>query len=262
MPIASMFNWLRQRPNLEPPPDMPELRAFLDAIRREPFEDGPKLLLADWLEENAGAYGKSRSELIRLQCAIEPLQEHQRFLDRHYGGQITPEFYELRRRIHNWHRRHGWPPPSPPNIAGISNVLFDVLHADIWSLSYGPSSVRLDTHDDGLRQFQKWLDQEPFRWVYQLRGQSVAPITFRKLASLPLLSGVKRFIFDYCWFYGREIAAVCLAPHLHESAEVYLSLARFLDPSSCELIESVKKRLGDRIHFTYQVLNDPFDPEY
>ena len=40
---------------------------FLRAIRAEPNEDFPRLVYADWLEENGQA---ERAEFIRIQCAI------------------------------------------------------------------------------------------------------------------------------------------------------------------------------------------------
>src|SRR5262245_64817382 len=42
---------------------------FLDAIRREPDSQGPRLVYADWLDER----GDPRAELIRIQCALQRL---------------------------------------------------------------------------------------------------------------------------------------------------------------------------------------------
>jgi len=47
-------------------------RAFFDRIRDEPAEDGPRLIYADWLEENGQP---DRAEFIRLQVALERLEE-------------------------------------------------------------------------------------------------------------------------------------------------------------------------------------------
>src|SRR5262245_2463733 len=42
-------------------------RAFLEAIRADPDEDGPRLVYADWLEE----HGKpQRAQFIRLNCQM------------------------------------------------------------------------------------------------------------------------------------------------------------------------------------------------
>jgi uncharacterized protein (TIGR02996 family) len=42
-------------------------RAFLQAIREHPEDDAPRLVYADWLEEQGQA---ERAEFIRVQCAL------------------------------------------------------------------------------------------------------------------------------------------------------------------------------------------------
>lgn len=44
-----------------------QIQSFLDAIRAHPADDGPRLLLADWLDERGDPWG----EFIRVQCALE-----------------------------------------------------------------------------------------------------------------------------------------------------------------------------------------------
>ncbi len=46
--------------------------AFLQAIRETPFDDAPRLIYADWLEEHGRA---ERAELIRLQCRLAALPQ-------------------------------------------------------------------------------------------------------------------------------------------------------------------------------------------
>src|SRR4051812_46862381 len=43
---------------------------FLQAIREEPLNDVPRLIYADWLEENGDP---ARAEFIRLQCELAAL---------------------------------------------------------------------------------------------------------------------------------------------------------------------------------------------
>ena len=52
-----------------------EERAFFDRIRDEPAEDGPRLIFADWLDENGQP---DRAEFIRLQVALERLPDDDR----------------------------------------------------------------------------------------------------------------------------------------------------------------------------------------
>jgi uncharacterized protein (TIGR02996 family) len=48
--------------------------AFFDRIRNEPGEDGPRLIYADWLDENCQP---DRAEFIRLQCALARLPDEE-----------------------------------------------------------------------------------------------------------------------------------------------------------------------------------------
>src|SRR5690348_11557710 len=45
--------------------------AFLHAIRAEPGDDAPRLVFADWLEDNGQP---ERAELVRVQCELEPVR--------------------------------------------------------------------------------------------------------------------------------------------------------------------------------------------
>jgi uncharacterized protein (TIGR02996 family) len=72
-----------------------QLLSLLEAARQAPHEDGPRLVLADWLEENGEPV---RAEFLRLQCCLVPwedlspaqrgeLETRSRFLlDRHGGA--------------------------------------------------------------------------------------------------------------------------------------------------------------------------------
>lgn len=50
-------------------------QAFLRCIREHPGDDTPRLVYADWLDENGDAGDRDRAEFIRLQCR---LHRHQR----------------------------------------------------------------------------------------------------------------------------------------------------------------------------------------
>jgi uncharacterized protein (TIGR02996 family) len=46
---------------------------FLDAILKDPADDTPRLVAADWLEEHGGERGAKHAALIRLQCELAKL---------------------------------------------------------------------------------------------------------------------------------------------------------------------------------------------
>jgi uncharacterized protein (TIGR02996 family) len=49
-------------------PPRPEVLALLSAAKETPDDDTPRLVLADWLEENGDRHDAARGELIRVQC--------------------------------------------------------------------------------------------------------------------------------------------------------------------------------------------------
>jgi uncharacterized protein (TIGR02996 family) len=74
--------------------------AFLDAILTHPDDDGPRLVYADWLDEQ----GDPRGEFIRLQCELARLPESD-----------APQPTDLERREWELLQRHGdaWDEPMP-----------------------------------------------------------------------------------------------------------------------------------------------------
>ena len=51
---------------------MTHAEAFLQAILEDPADDAPRLIYADWLEENGDA---GRADFIRIQCELARLPE-------------------------------------------------------------------------------------------------------------------------------------------------------------------------------------------
>src|SRR4051794_3534023 len=54
---------------------MADHEGFLQDIIANPNDDAPRLIYADWLEENGGDEGRDRAALIRLQCERARLPE-------------------------------------------------------------------------------------------------------------------------------------------------------------------------------------------
>src|SRR5438045_683486 len=91
----------------------PQLLALLDAARLSPYDDTPRLVLSDWLDEH-GAH--DRADFIRLQLRLAPggppldsqqrsqlLEQGRRLQARHGGGWLGP-FWNWRRWPPCWHR--------------------------------------------------------------------------------------------------------------------------------------------------------------
>jgi uncharacterized protein (TIGR02996 family) len=52
---------------------MSDEKALLAAIWEHPYEDTPRLMYADWLDEQGGEVNPARAEFIRVQCALEQI---------------------------------------------------------------------------------------------------------------------------------------------------------------------------------------------
>jgi uncharacterized protein (TIGR02996 family) len=87
--------------------ELPEVLAFLRAIKDEPEDDTPRLVLADWLEEQ----GDPRGEFVRLQVERARLAEEdprrkclaareRQLLDEHAAAWVGPWRAGLRREFH------------------------------------------------------------------------------------------------------------------------------------------------------------------
>jgi len=70
---------------------MDDRQAFLNEILANPDDDTPRLIFADWLEEQ----GDPRGEFIRIQCEMEEVNHHE------------PLYYELQDRCHALLAAHG-----------------------------------------------------------------------------------------------------------------------------------------------------------
>jgi uncharacterized protein (TIGR02996 family) len=79
--------------------------AFLEQIAADPDDDGPRLVYADWLEEQ----GDERAELIRVQCALAAAP-HPKSLAEHSMAEVRALLDERRRlllREKQWLARYG-----------------------------------------------------------------------------------------------------------------------------------------------------------
>jgi uncharacterized protein (TIGR02996 family) len=76
----------------------PRLLALLEEARLTPDDDGPRLVLADWLEDHGEA---ARAEFVRLQChhprQAAAQERCQALLNRHGGCWLGP--------LWRWHDR-------------------------------------------------------------------------------------------------------------------------------------------------------------
>jgi uncharacterized protein (TIGR02996 family) len=148
--------------------------AFLDDVKAHPEDDGPRLILADWLED----HGDPRGELVRVQCQLARLPA---------DNPHRPQLEERERALLAEH--------LPTWLAGLPGI---ARHAEVCR-----GLIRLWLYAE---QIQPWLEG-PFRateacawvdgvWGHNLRANalftSVAVAARAGLVSLRLSGGSER----------------------------------------------------------------------
>jgi uncharacterized protein (TIGR02996 family) len=88
---------------------------FLQDILAHPDDDGPRLIFADWLEEQGDASSVARAEFIRIQCtfAVGNLPQHRRAQQERSERQILDEWGKewvrpIRRLVQSWEFHRGF----------------------------------------------------------------------------------------------------------------------------------------------------------
>ncbi len=88
---------------------MTEYEALMAAVCGNPDDDTPRLVLADWLQENGDESDRDRAELIRVQCRTAPLPWS------------SPERQKLDKRAEQLLRRHSrWWGAELPRAKGFN----------------------------------------------------------------------------------------------------------------------------------------------
>jgi uncharacterized protein (TIGR02996 family) len=148
-------------------PVRPELLALLAAVKEAPEDAAPRLILADWLEENGDEHDRARAELLRLHVA---------------PGQAPAAglAWERQERQNDLLRRHAahWLGPLPKDAKGWS-----VLPGGLLGLvMYAGTLLRLQ-EEEGL------AEQEAWAWVAELRLWGLEADLLSNLLAGPLLAG-------------------------------------------------------------------------
>lgn len=193
---------------------MTHVEAFIRAVREAPSDDAPRLIYADWLEEQGQA---DRAEFIRVQCQIARAPD------------AGPELLVLAARAENLLRAH-W------------NEWVGPLHAIVGPRHdrYGELWLGEAYHPDGLRSFHRGfvdslaLDADAFLRNVEALNRLVPLRELRlwgagrcaeRLAGEPELTGLSVLSFtDYydAPLTAGDAAALAKSPNLHGVSALYL----------------------------------------
>jgi uncharacterized protein (TIGR02996 family) len=161
----------------------PELKALLQRCREAPADDMPRLVLADWLDENEES---DRATFIRVQIALshptaDALQQQEwKRLEQGLLRSHADEWFGDLQSIHNGLRYTDDPPrrPNPFNWDGTTRFVRGFIHYEMLSQNW--------LLDPSLRN---WLRSPAGDWLEQVNLIRLTPEAFERCTIPPEYSG-------------------------------------------------------------------------
>ncbi len=162
-------------------------QAFLQAIREAPDDDAPRLIYADWVEEQGGASRAARADFIRIQCRLAELSDDDLARD-----WLEDEAADL--------------------LAEHEAEWTDLLHgiAEDWRFSRGFIEHIRVRGDSLLTHAERIFDFAPLRSLHLLISRTDIP----HLAACPQLRWVSTLNFSRCQLNDRSLQQLLTSPHL------------------------------------------------
>jgi uncharacterized protein (TIGR02996 family) len=181
-------------------------RAFLEAILADPEEDGPRLVYADWLDEQGEA---GRAEFIRVQCArsLLPAEDPRRDELARREAELFAEQGEAWSaggpRGEGWQHPKAWARGFPRHLPVFTQELHAQVDARLASgLAFNALTLELNLdHSDPAVNDLAWVDH---------------------LADSPRLRLVTELLGANSGFGPRRFAALFRSPHLTRLASIDL----------------------------------------
>ncbi len=162
-------------------------QAFLQAIREAPDDDAPRLIYADWLEEQGRASGAARANFIRIQCRLDELPDDDPARDC-LEDEATDLLAEYEAE---------WTEP----LQGI---------AEDWRFSRGFIERIRIRGENLLTHAERLFDFAPLRSLHLLIPRNDIP----HLASCPQLRWVSTLDFSRCQLNDRSLQQLLTSPNL------------------------------------------------
>jgi uncharacterized protein (TIGR02996 family) len=196
------------------PPDL------LASVARDPYDDAPRLVLADWLEERGDA---ARAEFVRVQLELEPVRDRYEL----------PRAAELHQRELELLREHwdAWRSPLPAGFGDWRLGATVELHRGLVDTAAMPArtflalGAELRAHHPALRRVV----------LFRVQGYG------ERLADCPALEGLPELELA-CWYSDDDARAIAASPHLRSLQVLELWMdrwARLSDTRLCKIMGSM-----------------------
>jgi uncharacterized protein (TIGR02996 family) len=225
-------------------PLAPELRALLDDARTRPEDDGPRLVLADWLEDHGDA---DRAELIRLELRLERLPSYDpevHAVDARHGEL-------LKAHVGEWLEDRASSPLARSFKRGLIRVsailrpperaaLREAARAPGWAWVEGLDLWRVN---EGGFASLPGAALEGINFL-QFNQDSFSPATAREWASSPHLGRLKSFTVNANPCGLEEIEALASSPNLDRLTALTLNSHGNHFTSTCVRVLAQSPRLA------------------
>lgn len=162
-------------------------QAFLQAIRETPHDDAPRLIYADWLEEQGGAARAARADFIRIQCRLDGMPEDDPARDR-----LEDEMADLLAE-----HEAEWTQP----LCGI---------AEDWRFTRGFIERIRIRGDNLLSHAERLFGFAPLRSLHLLISRNDIP----QLTACPQLRWISTLDFSRCQLNDRSMQQLLTSPHI------------------------------------------------
>jgi uncharacterized protein (TIGR02996 family) len=186
-------------------------QAFLQAIREAPHDDAPRLIYADWLEEQGGAERTARAAFIRIQCRLPELPG-----DDPARCRLEDEAADL--------------------LAGYEGEWTQPLHgiADDWRFSRGFIECITIDAPKFRAHAQCLFDFTPLRSLHLF----IHPRDVPHLAACEHLQEIETLDFNGCHLTDRALQQLLTSPHLGRLTALHLSGNDINTPGLRALVQS------------------------
>jgi uncharacterized protein (TIGR02996 family) len=268
------LEFLRWHLEFTPEESVPDREAFMQTICENPHDDGPRLVFADWLEEQGNC---DEAELIRLQVERSRLAQSE--VDERAKIKLAKREDRLRAANPQWAEEYPeipgiiWGPIDRGfvstvrvsnvttllrhakrifDLAPITNVWFDVLDDDgVVPLSESPWLARLTllkAHGShiGDQAFRRLVDSPHIAGLRRLfvTAAGIGDAGARAIARSSRLAKLNTLFLNSNRIANEGAIALAESPRLSELREVYLAGNELLDAG----IAAVRRRWGDNAH--------------
>jgi uncharacterized protein (TIGR02996 family) len=201
----------------------PELSALLEGVRSNPWDDAPRLVLADWIEEHATSEADSaRAALIRAQCLVSLLK----WIDKpEFSADIDRTVTELiERHANEWLRPLG----DLARSAGFMRGTVWLKCKGEWFLEHG------ERLSDIVRSWP-WIDGLDLSFPATLTG---------RLAGCPHLAVFPQLRIEHNTLNNGGLPELISSPYLANIRTLDLSSNRLGDKGASTLASANLPRLA------------------